>query len=139
MTTSSYRWHTIANTFEQICDSQTPWVAIGNFLNDWWFYAVEHRQQLIETPLVPAPTPETLKWAAFCAAMIEWLCWQENIPFPAWTNQECYILPEPWYLYERLSKRAWLLATTPAPYKMRNIYGGDRMFNNVPTRNWRIA
>jgi hypothetical protein len=125
---TTYRYQTVTETFEQICNNQIPWVAIGNFLNDWWFYSVEHRRELIATPLLPAPTPETQRWAAFCAAMVEWLCWQEGIPCPEWTNQECYTLPEPWFLYERLSKRAWLLAATPAPFKMRNIYGGDRMF-----------
>ena len=52
MTTSSYRWHSVAGVFEGICNSQTPWVAIGNFLNDWWFFAVEHRRELIETPIL---------------------------------------------------------------------------------------
>ncbi len=138
MTTSSYRWHSVAEVFEGICNNQTPWVAIGNFLNDWWFFAVEHRRELIETPILQATTPETQRWAAFCAAMVEWLCWQEGLPFPGWTGQKCYILTDPWFLYERVSKRAWLLASTPAPFKMRNIYGGDRMFNHVPNRNWHL-
>lgn len=123
----SYRWHTIAETFEQICAGQTPWVAIGNFLNDWWQYAVDHRQEMVETPLPPASTPEMQHWAAFCAAMVEWLCQEEGLPFPAWTNQKCYILSEPWFLYEKPGRRSWLLATTPAPFKMRNVFGGDRM------------
>src|SRR5207248_113965 len=124
----SYKLHTVAETFEQICNSETPWVGIGNFLNYWWFYAIEHRRELIETPIAPAPTLETQRWAAFCAAMVEWLCWQEGLPFPAWTSQECYMLARPWFFYEDADSRAWLLASTPAPFKMRNIYGGDRMF-----------
>ena len=135
MTTSrkrAYRWHTIADTFDQICAKQEPWVAIGNFLNDWWFYAAEHRRELIDKPIASASTPDTQRWAAFCAAMVEWLCWEDGLSFPAWTDQECYILSEPWFLYEKWTRRAWLLATTPAPFKMRNIYGGDRMFNHLP-------
>lgn len=134
MATRKYRWHTVAEAFEQICKGQTPWVAIGNFLNDWWFYAVEHRRELIDTPLIPAPTLEMHRWAAFCAAMVEWLCWEANLSFPAWTDQECYILSERWFFYEDWESRAWLLATTPAPFKMRNIFGGDRMFLHVPSR-----
>jgi hypothetical protein len=134
MTTSAYQWHTVAGAFEQICNNQIPWVALGNFLNDWWFYAVDHRREMIEMPLPSAPTPETQRWAAFCAAMVEWLCSQEGLSFPAWTDQECYILAEPWFLYEKWGRRTWQLATTPAPFKMRNIYGGDRMFNHVPHR-----
>lgn len=127
-----YKWHTIAETFDQICANPQPWVAIGNFLNDWWFFAVEHRCEMIDTPIAAAPTPETQRWAAFCAAMVEWLCWQEGLSFPEWTSKKCYVLPEPWFLYEKPGYRPWLLATTPAPFKIRNIFGGDRMFLHVP-------
>lgn len=135
MTTSSYRWHSVSDTFAQICRHQAPWVALGHFLNDWWFFAVEYRRELIETPLPIATTLEMQRWAAFCAAMVEWLSWQDDVPCPAWTSQDCYILSEPWFVYEDEESRSWLLATTPAPFKVRNIYGGDRMFNRVPHRS----
>jgi len=128
MATTSYRKHTVAKVFDYICNNETPWVALGNFLNYWWAYAVDHRRELVEAPLAPAPTPEMQCWAAFCAAMVEWLCWGANLPPPAWTNQERYILPEPWYFYEGSNSRSWLVATTPAPFQRRNIFGGDRMF-----------
>jgi len=129
MATSPYRWHrqTIAETFERICSGTTPWVAIGDLLDDWRRSSVEHRYELVETAIAPAATPETHRWAAFCAAMVEWLCWQDGLPFPAWTDQENYNLAEPWFIYEGRRLRAWQLVTTPAPFKMRNIYGGDRM------------
>src|SRR5260221_931873 len=89
MTTSPYQWHrqTVAETFERICgrNSATPWVAIGDFLDDWRRSAVEHRRELVTEPIAPAPTPDLHKWAAFCAAMVEWLCWQDGLPFPEWT------------------------------------------------------
>jgi hypothetical protein len=133
MVTPPYRWHrqTIAETFERICNGATPWVAIGDFLDDWRRLAVEHRLELIDTPIAPASTPETQQWAAFCAAMVEWLCWQDGLPFPAWTDQESYHLAEPWFLYKGASLRAWQLVTTPTPFKMRNIYGGDQMLDRV--------
>jgi len=121
MTTSPYWWHrqTIAETFERICQGTTPWVAIGDFLDDWRRSAVEHRYELVETPIAPAPTPELQRWAAFCAATVEWLCWQDDLSFPAWTDQESYVLSEPWFLYEGKRLVAWQLVTTPAPFKMR--------------------
>ena len=136
MTTSSYRWHTIQETFDQICANQTPWVAIGNFLNDWWFFAVEHRREMIEQPPARATTLETQRWAAFCAAMIEWFCVQDNVLCPNWTKHKRYMLTDPWFFYDDDESRAWLMATTPAPFKMRNIYGGDRMFNHVDRANY---
>ena len=135
MATSPYLWHrqTIAETFERICgrNGTTPWVAIGDFLDDWRRSAVEDRRELVTEPIAPAPTPELQRWAAFCAAMVEWLCWQDGLPFPEWTKQESYRLQEPWFLYKGWRLRAWQLATTPTPFKMRNIFGGDRMLDRV--------
>jgi hypothetical protein len=128
MAARAYQWHTIAEAFEQISNEQDPWVAIGNFLNDWWYYAVEHRRELIDTPLPLASTSHTTRWAAFCAATVEWLCWQDGLTPPAWTVNECYVLSDPWFHYEKWSRRSKLLATTPAPFKMRNIFIGDRAF-----------
>jgi hypothetical protein len=72
MATSPYHWHrqTIQETFERICaaGNTTPWVAIGDFLDDWRRSAVEHRRELV---------------------------------------------------------------TTPTPFKMRNIFGGDRMLDRI--------
>jgi hypothetical protein len=136
MVSPLYRTHTVAQTFEAICNNQTPWVAIGNFLNDWWYYAVDDRRSLIDELLPSASTCAAQRWAAFCAAMVEYLCTQENISFPEWTVQEQYILQEPWFYYGDLDSRSWLLATTPAPFKMRNIFIGDRAFvhkGSVPT------
>ena len=128
MTTTGYRWQTIAETFEQICHRKMPWIAIGNFWNDCWYFSVEHRRELVETPLPPAPTPAFHRWAAFCAAMVEWLCEQDDVACPAWTKQEYYVLSKPWFYDRKWTRKSWLLATTPAPFKRRNIYGGDRMF-----------
>jgi len=122
------RWKTVARAFDDICNHETPWVALGNFLNYWWAYEVEHRSELVETPIAPASTLDTQRWAAFCAAMVEWLCSQAGLPCPAWTDQACYILSEPWFFHEPWGSRSKLMARTPAPFQMRNIFGGDRMF-----------
>src|SRR5436305_5483549 len=92
-------------------------------------FGTSHRfQQGSVLLLPPALNPDTQRWAAFCAAMVEWLCWQEGVPCPSWAAKERYILPEPWFYYGKWSRRAKLLATTPAPFKMRNIFIGDRAF-----------
>ncbi len=133
MAEPKYRWHrqTIAETFERILSGTTRWVAIGDFLDDWRRSAVEDRIELAEAPIAQASTIEMLRWAAFCASMVEWLCWQDSLPFPTWTDQECYVLQEPWFIYDGYRLRAWQLVTTPAAFKTRNIYGGDRMLERV--------
>ncbi len=135
MTMRSYKPHTMAETFERICKKKAPWVALGDFLNDWQCYAIEQREELIKTPLHVSSHPTMARWAAFCAAMVEWLCYQDNIPCPSWVKQECYTLPNPWFFYRRWDTRSWLLATTPAPFKMRNIFCGDRIILN----KWTVA
>lgn len=130
MIVAGYRLHSIAQAFERICDHQTPWVAIGDFLNDWWCFAVDQRRELIAAPLPAAPTPALQRWAAFCAATVEWLCQKDGVPCPAWTQMECYVLSEPWFYYKKWGSRSWLLATTPAPFKKRNIFVGDQLFQN---------
>jgi hypothetical protein len=135
---TSYQWRrqTVAETYERIKQvPQQPWVAIGDFLDDWRFTEQPDRPALVQEPIASAGVAETnvelRRWAAFCAAMVEWLCYQDGAPFPSWTANETYRLAEPWFLYPGDLLRAWQLTSTPAPFKMRNIFGGDQMLTRV--------
>ena len=127
---NNYQWHTIAETFKLICSNESPWIAIGNFLNDWWFYATDYRARLIETPLSTTSDIKTQRWAAFCAAMIETLCTQCLIPCPEWTRE--FSLSQPWFYYKDTQSRAWLLAHTTTAFQQHNVYIG----NNVLSGKW---
>jgi len=133
---AQYHWQrqTIAATFERIGrDLDHPWVAIGDFLDDWRFTDAADRPELVREGIGPAAGDalDLRRWAAFCAAMVEWLCWQDDLPFPVWTSHDEYRLADPWFLYPGDLLRAWQLASTPAPFKMRNIFGGDQMLARV--------
>ncbi len=125
-----YPIHSIADAATQIYRGEKPWYALGNFLHDWWCYAVDYRQDLIAEPPATAPTAEGRRWAAFCAATVEELCFRTSFPCPAWTNQQDYFLEQPWYYYPQLSQRDWLLSTTPEPFKRRNIFVGGSVLDN---------
>ena len=136
--TEKYHWRrqTIVETFERIKrDPQQPWVAIGDFLDDWRFTEPPDRLALVREPIAQVDSSseslDLLRWAAFCAAMVEWLCWQDGAPFPSWTANDAYRLAEPWFLYPGDLLRAWQLTSTPTPFKMRNIFGGDQMLSRV--------
>lgn len=135
-----YHWRrqTIRETFDRIAAGTHPWVPIGDFLDDWRRSQRDDRLELAEMGIPslddePRLTtdPELRRWAAFCAAMVEWLCWQDDLPFPAWTSRPEYLLNEPWFLYPGHLLRAWMLATTPTPFKLRNIFSGDRVLNRA--------
>lgn len=125
----------MAVTYQEICQGETPWVALGNFMNDWFDYARDKRIQLVADPI---SLPESLntdiqRWAAFCAASVEWLSERYNIPCPTWVHNPAYILAEPWFDSPGAHKpqvRKWLIEETPEPFTRRNIFCGNRMFAN---------
>lgn len=134
MSRKHYRWHrqTIEETFNRIREESSPWVPIGDFLDDWRRSEPEDRIELVSMGIASAGLdPELQRWAAFCAAMVEWLCWQDGIPFPSWTIRDEYKLPDPWFLYPGDLLRAWQLASTPTPFRMRNIFSGDQVLDRV--------
>ncbi|MDP2935117.1 MAG: hypothetical protein Q8O86_01345 [Dehalococcoidia bacterium] len=127
---SKYQAQTAAETIQIIAGGEDPWLAFGQFLDDWRGTDSAQRPGLVSEPL-PDVSPEYLRWAALLAAAVDWLCAQEQIPAPSWTSRPDYRLPEPWFLYPGWRLRAWQLAETPVPFRMRNIFGGDRILARV--------
>lgn len=126
---TSYRPNTVAQAFEQIKTGSDPWITIGDFL-DGWHAATGQQQSLVAASIIVAgEEPALLRWAAFFAAMVEELCLEAGLAVPGWVNQPEYVLADPWYLYrgKRPEWRAWQEATSPEPFKKRNIFGGDRV------------
>jgi hypothetical protein len=132
---TSNRLQTMAAAYKQICQGERPWTALGNFMNDWFGGAKDQRASLVIDPL---PEPENLtldarRWAAFIAASVEWLCQKYGVPCPAWVCNPEYILPEEWWWSPGAHKpqvRTRLIEETPEPFTRRNIYCGNRMYNN---------
>ncbi|GCE48316.1 hypothetical protein EI42_05218 [Thermosporothrix hazakensis] len=125
----NYQKQTMKRAFAEICQGVDPWIALGNFMNEWFVYSVDDRSQLV-SELIHLPeqaTPSQLQWAAFCAASVEYLCQKYNVPCPAWPQTLNFKLPIPWYYP---AKTQYLIERTPEPFRRRNIYCGDKMFNN---------
>ncbi|GHO44844.1 hypothetical protein [Ktedonospora formicarum] len=132
MTSSAlpYPIHPIADVVGCIDEGEDPWLALGDFLHDWWCYAVEKRRELIMEPPAVAVTLEGRRWAALCAAVVEELCRRTAFPCPEWINEQDYFLAQPWYYYPDQAERAWLLSTTPEPFKRRNVFVGGTVLDN---------
>lgn len=126
---------TMAVAYAEICQGEEPWIALGNFMHDWFDYAKDRRFELVANPIsVPIkPNDDMLRWAAFCAASVEWLCEKYGVICPAWVQNSCYSLAQPWFDSPGAHKphvRARLIEQTPEPFARRNIYCGNRMFRN---------
>jgi len=126
---------TMAFSYQEICQGERPWVALGNFMNDWFDYAKDRRAELVATALsLPSPLSDnSFRWAVFCAASVEYLCDRYGVPCPSWVHNPAYCLSEPWFdapMAHKPEVREWLMQETPEPFIRRNIYCGNRMFNN---------
>lgn len=127
---TEYQPQTAAETIRLIKEGQDPWIAFGQFLDDWRRAEPARRPQLTGDP-PDHVVEEHLRWAALLAAAVEYLCVHDGLPLPAWTNRVEYHLPEPWFLYPGWRLRAWQLMDTPTPFRARNIFGGDRILDRV--------
>lgn len=131
--TTSYWWHryTSAESFQRILDGEDPWIAIGDFLDEWKREQVHDRPDLVADPIASDAPADLRQWMAFFCAMTEHLCIQEDLPIPSWTQAAHSILAKPWFLYPGWRLKPWQLATTPPAFKKRNIFGGDRILDRA--------
>ncbi len=123
-------YQTMKSSFEQICQGKRVWTALGNFMNDWYAYHEDEREKLIIDPLPDSYPSEFHRWAAFCAASVEWFCNKYGVLCPSWVFDPKYILADPWFFSEKETLRSYYLTKTPEEFTRRNIFCGNRMFAN---------
>lgn len=127
---------TMRRAYQHICSGEEPWIALGNFRNAWYGYAKDVRAALVSEPLL-APeqdTEHTRRWGAFCAASVEFLCSRYGVPCPQWVDHPRYTLAAPWHGDIRnttqKSVQQHLIETTQEPFARRNIFCGNRLYQN---------
>lgn len=121
--------------YDSLCSGEDPWTALGNFTNAWYGYAKHMRTDLVSEPLVlpEQETKHTHRWAAFCAASVDFLCDRYKVPCPDWVYDPYYTLETPWWKTKHTqdqSMREYLLKVTPGPFARRNIFCTNRLFQN---------
>lgn len=124
---------TLAAAYKSIQAGCGLWIAFGTFLDDWRYASTNDPvilTSMTEEPIIPDAKP--LREAAFFQAVGEHLTAQHQITdYPSWLVDPRWVLEDPWFLYPGYRLRAWQLVTTPAAFKARNIFGGDRIFNRA--------
>ncbi len=79
---------TMRMTYQQITKGERPWNALGDFLNYWFGYAPDRREELVKDPIQEpeGPALDLHQWAVFCAASVEYLCQRSGLPCPDWVT-----------------------------------------------------
>ena len=132
-------WHhqTMRLSFEEICQGERPWTALGNFMNHWYGRNPADRPLLVADPLPEHYAEQYQQWAAFCTASVRWFCATYEIPCPSWIDNPRYVLPEPWYLDHPSSEWARLKENTAEEFTRHNIYCGNVLYTNKYERDGR--
>ena len=129
-----YHWHrySAAESYLRLLQGENPWVALGDFLDDWKRSAPSDRFELVEQSLPEVLDIDHLHWAALFAATVEQLCTEEKLTPPAWVHHAQYYLPEPWYLGIKTENlRRLHEQTTPEIFKQHNVMGGEQLLVRV--------
>jgi hypothetical protein len=127
------RTETASGALGRIRAGTTGWVAIGDFVDAWRRADPAERRAIVVTPPDDEDVAAEPRWAALIAASVDWLSAtsDEPLPPPAWAMSRRFVLDEPWFLIPGLALRMHQLVDTPAAFKVRNIFGGDRILFRV--------
>ena len=133
-----YAWtdkYTIKMAYEEICQGEEPWVALGNLTNSFFGdYRYKQVALLEERISEPAQADADLhRWAVFCAASVIYLCHRYNLSCPQWASSYP-ALDEQWFFSPMALKKSRVRERyeqeTPEEFKAKNIFCGDKVFQD---------
>ena len=131
-----FKTQTLARAYDELASGKEGFrIAIGNFMNAFFLYYVESRQELLD-PSIQLPDNPSLEqrgWAAFCAGAAEYLAAHYDLQCPNWAFDPAYSMPEPWYIVPNPNRamREDFQKTAPEAFRKRNVFCSNRVFANA--------
>ena len=117
---SSPRPQTLAEAATRIRDGEDPGYVIKDFLHE---FHDGRRFTMLQTapPDLEGSVADALRWNAFVQALAVYLAVQIDCDPPNWT-QTPIRLPNPWFASPGTALRNYLLMSSPAPFRTRNLF-----------------
>jgi hypothetical protein len=132
---TGYRLETAKQAYDHVLRGVDLWIAMGNFLDDWYRAEDDQRRAMVREPIAAAPANslELQRAAALFAAVIDWLSWinSPRLATPRWVSEARFTLREPWFIWPGPSMRVWQLVHSPAPFRMRNIFTDESIVSRA--------
>jgi hypothetical protein len=102
---------------------------LANFIDEFNRSSIEKKQKMVKK--FPFKGITDKKYAAYIAAMVEELCFTNDIDIPEWVFDKKYSLKEPFFVGGLESLKAFLIVESPLPFRRRNIFVSENVLKRV--------
>jgi hypothetical protein len=116
----NFRPRTVAEIADRILEGENPGFAVKDFLHE--FHDAGAFTKLVEPPRrLEGAVQDGRRLDAFLQALAVYLAVQLDCDPPDWTRA-AISLPKPWFASPGPALRNYLLLSSPAPFRMRNLF-----------------
>jgi hypothetical protein len=102
---------------------------LANFIDEFNRAESGKKQKMVEK--FPFNDITDTRYTAYIAAMVEELCFRDNMEIPGWVWAKEYRLKEPFFVGGLESLKAFLIAESPLPFRRRNIFVSSNVLNRA--------
>lgn len=102
---------------------------IADFIDEFNRGDINKKKKMVKK--FPFKENKDRKIAAYTAAMVEELCFKNNIDIPAWVFDKKFRLKEPFFVGGLETLKAFLLVESPLPFRRRNIFVSQNVLKRV--------
>lgn len=102
---------------------------IANFIDEFNYANKETKKKMIEK--FPFKGIKNKKISAYIAAMVEELCFSNNLKTPEWVFNNKYQLKTPFFIGGLETIKAFLIVESPSSFRRRNIFVSENVLKRV--------
>ncbi|MCP5046192.1 MAG: hypothetical protein GY940_03410 [bacterium] len=102
---------------------------LADFIDEFNRAGIEKKRGMVE--MFPFKDIKDKKYSAYVAAMVEELCFTNNMEIPGWVFDRQYSLKEPFFVGGLESIKAFLIVESPLPFRRRNIFVSENVLKRA--------